>query len=79
MPVQEANKKTLWQKWKSVAERIGNFQGRIILGLMYFTVFAIPGIAVTLFKDYLSIKRKPARWIDRKKYFNTLEEAKEQW
>lgn len=77
--VQQPKKKTLWQKWKFIAEKIGNFQGRLILTVMYFTVFAIPGIVVTLTKDYLRIKKKQTIWIERKKFYNTMEEAKEQW
>ena len=76
---QEVKKKTLWQRWKYVAEKIGNFQGRVILTILYFTIFAIPGIVVTAFKDYLRIKKKPTAWTERKKFYNTMEEAKEQW
>ena len=76
--IQQPQKKTPWQRWKSIAEKIGNFQGRILLMIIYFTFFAIPGIVVTLTKDYLRIKKRPTTWTERKKFYNTMEEAKEQ-
>lgn len=48
----------LWVEWKSFAFRMGNFQGRLILLLFYFTILAPFGIINRLFRDPLYL-RKP--------------------
>lgn len=47
----------LWMKWKIFAFRIGNFQGRLILLLFYFTIVAPFGIINRFFKDPLHEKK----------------------
>jgi hypothetical protein len=42
--------------WKPIARKIGDFQARVILTLMYFTVFAPFAIAIRRFADPLAIK-----------------------
>lgn len=76
---QPAKKDSLYRKYMRVMGRVGDYQGRGILILFYFTIFAIPGIALAAFSDRLSIKRKPASWQDRTDHENTLERAREQW
>jgi hypothetical protein len=70
----------LWSKWKALAARIGNFQGRVILTVFYF-VFVTPlGVAVRLFSDPLHIKRHPGGtfWQRKAQPEATLEEARQQ-
>ena len=70
----------LWKKWLSVSEKFGNVISRIILTLLYFTIFAIPGIASRLFLDRLQTKaKKTTYWIDAKnKVPKSLEESRNQ-
>lgn len=67
-------------KWMFVAEKIGNIMSRLILTLIYFTIFAIPGISSRLFSDKLQIKKKMSTyWIDVKdKVPKDLEESRRQ-
>ncbi len=72
--------KELWLKWKSLATKIGNFQGRVILTLFYF-VFVTPlGLAVRLLSDPLQIKRPQSStfWQAKTLPEPTLEEARHQ-
>ncbi len=49
----------LWLGWKAFAFRMGNFQGRLILLLFYFTIVTPFGIINRFFRDPLCLK-KPA-------------------
>jgi len=62
------------------AEKIGNIMSRLILTLIYFTIFAIPGISSRLFSDKLQIKKKKSTyWSDVKdKVPKDLEEGRRQ-
>ena len=70
----------LWNKWLYVAEKIGNFTSRILLTVLYFTLFAILGILSRLFSDRLQIKeKKSSYWADAKdKVPKSLEESRDQ-
>jgi hypothetical protein len=50
----------LWQGWKRVARKIGDFNARVILTLFYFIFLAPFAIAIRTFTDPLSIKSKSA-------------------
>jgi len=56
------------------AKKVGNFQARVILTLLY-AIFVLPfGVLARLFSDPLRIKNRPVEWI------NTPEEAVDmQW
>jgi hypothetical protein len=56
--------KTLWVAWKRIAHRIGDFQARVLLTLIYFLLVLPFGLAIRLFSDPLKIKKRPAKWID---------------
>lgn len=47
--------KRLWEWWKKVARKIGNFQARLLLGLFYFLLLSPFSIVLTL-KDVLCLK-----------------------
>ena len=53
----------LWQKWKTVAQKIGDFQARLILGVFYFVLLAPFALVLKLFSDPLHLKIKNARWV----------------
>ena len=58
--------KKAWLGWKSFAHKLGNFQARVILTVLYFVVIAPFCLIVRLFSDPLSLKSKtPKGWIER--------------
>jgi len=73
--------KRLWNWWKPIAERIGNFQARIILSVFYF-IFVTPiALGVRLFSDPLKMKKSDqgSWWIPREARGNSIEEAERQF
>ncbi len=48
--------KRLWERWKRVGKRIGDFQARLLLSVFYYVVFAPFAIAVRWLSDPLAIK-----------------------
>jgi hypothetical protein len=48
----------IWQWWKQVAKRIGDFQARLILSLLYFVVIGPFALIVRLGADPLSLKHR---------------------
>lgn len=70
----------IWLKWKPFAEKVGNFQAKVILSVLYFIVFVIPGVIVTVFSDFLDIKGEKNRsWSPREVKIETLEDVRRQW
>jgi len=47
----------LWQQWRSLARKAGNFQARILLTVFYFTVAAPFGLGTRWFADPLHARR----------------------
>ena len=45
-----------WEGWKRVAKKIGNFQARVMLMILYFVVLAPLGIVFRWTVDPLGIK-----------------------
>ncbi len=58
------NLKKLWAAWKRIAHRIGDFQARVLLTVIYAVLVLPFGLAIRLFSDPLKIKKRPAEWID---------------
>jgi hypothetical protein len=58
------NLKTIWNAWKRLAHKIGNFQARVILTIIYAIAVLPFGLAVRLFSDPLRIKKRPTKWIE---------------
>ncbi len=56
--------KRVWQAWTRLAHKIGNFQARVLLTVLYAVLVLPFGIIVHLFADPLRIKKRPTRWID---------------
>ena len=48
----------LWQGWKRVARKIGDFNARVILTIFYFILLMPFALLVRLFTDPLEIKKK---------------------
>ena len=73
--------KRLWNWWKPIAEKIGNFQARIILSVFYF-IFVTPiALGVKLFSDPLKIKKseQSSWWLPRESKQTSVEEAQRQF
>ena len=56
--------KRLWAAWKRIARRIGDFQARLLLTLIYAVLVMPFGVVVRLFSDPLHVKKRPANWLD---------------
>jgi hypothetical protein len=55
--------KKLWQGWKRIARKIGDFQARIVLTIFYFIVLGPFALALRLGSDPLAIKAgTPRGW-----------------
>ena len=70
--------KQLWESWKRLAHRIGNFQARLLLTLLYAVVVFPFGVVVRLFADPLRIKQLPEAWLDHPESPATLEWSRRQ-
>ena len=57
--------KRLWDAWKLLAHKIGTFQARVLLTVLYVILVLPFGICMRLFADPLRIKKSPDRWLDR--------------
>lgn len=53
--------KKLWENWKNLAKKIGDFQARLILTVLYFVVVAPFALIVRFAADPLSIKPRAAQ------------------
>ena len=51
----------LWQGWKRVGKKIGDFQARLLLTVFYFVILAPFALGVRLWADPLGLKR-PGGW-----------------
>jgi hypothetical protein len=56
--------KALWSAWKRLAHKIGNFQARVLLTILYAIVILPFGLAARFCSDSLTIKNRPTKWID---------------
>jgi hypothetical protein len=69
--------KILWAVWKRVAHRVGNFQARVLLTLIY-AVFVPFGLMVRCFSDPLNTKKRPTSWLDHPQETTDLDWARHQ-
>lgn len=69
----------LWQAWKGIARKIGNFQARVLLTLFYAVLVLPFGVAVRLFADPLRIRRPSNKWLDRNRDGMDMPAARRQW
>jgi hypothetical protein len=66
--------KQFWAAWTRLAKKIGNFQARVMLTVLYAVALLPVGLLVRLLADPLRIKTLPTRWQDR-----TIESEDMQW
>jgi hypothetical protein len=55
----------IWEAWKKIAKKIGEFNSRVLLTLFYFIFIAPISIPIKI-KDPLGIKNKKQDWIPKK-------------
>jgi hypothetical protein len=67
-----------WETWKRLAHRIGTFQARVLLTVIYAIVVPPFAICVRLFSDPLRIKKAPAEWLPCKESAPDIESARKQ-
>ncbi len=69
-----------WPQWKSFGHFLGDWLGRVVLTIFYFTVFVPFGLGVRLFGDPLHIKKQPdEQWRPRETGDQTLEDILRQF
>lgn len=56
--------KSAWAAWKGIAHKIGNFQARVLLTVLYAVAVLPVGLIVRFFADPLRIKHPPTKWLD---------------
>ena len=67
----------IWEWWKPVGQAIGDFIGRVVLSLFYFTLFAPFGLGVRWFGDSLDLKgRSKSSWFERTTSESTIQDAR---
>ncbi len=71
--------KSLWEGWKKFSILFGTFMSRLVLTVIYFTVFFPWGVGVRLFSDPLDIKHQTNGWKSHPKSQSTLKEFLQQF
>ncbi len=71
--------KRIWEAWKRIAHKIGNFQARVLLTILYIILVFPFGLGVRLFADPLRIKKRGAGWVDHSSEPKSLDWARRQW
>jgi hypothetical protein len=69
-----------WHHWRAFGQFLGDWLGRVVLTIFYFTVFVPFGLGVRIFGDPLHIKSIPAQlWRSRSTGDQTLEDVLRQY
>jgi hypothetical protein len=73
--------RTLWARWKRFAQKVGDFQARLILTVIYFLILGPFGLVVGFLRDPLRVKHAPQTsiWVPREPEHASLESAKRQF
>lgn len=68
-----------WAGWKRFGQFMGDFIGRLVLTIFYFTIFLPFGAGIRLFGDRLDTKRQiTPGWQSRKTVDLTIEDSRRQ-
>lgn len=58
--------KRLWRLWQKFGRMLGDFIGRLILTIFYFTIFLPFGLITRLLRDPLTLRMPDSiRWAER--------------
>lgn len=68
--------KNLWESWKVIAAKIGDFQATIIFSILYFVLIVPTGIIASIFTDFMKVRDFPVwqDWEDSSGSINKLRE-----
>lgn len=55
--------KRIWQSWKKIAHKIGDFQARVLLTVIYALLILPFGLIIRFFSDPLRIRHRPTSWL----------------
>jgi hypothetical protein len=69
----------LWEACKGIARRIGDFQARVLLTVIYAVVVLPFGVFLRTFGDPLRIRRRPTKWVDIENKSEDLVRPWRQW
>ena len=72
--------KKAWAVWKKFGQFIGDFVGRVVLTVLYFTIVMPFGLGTRFFSDPLAMKRieTASFWHARPEVNDSLDEARRQ-
>ena len=70
--------KKLWAGYKRVARKIGDFQARVLLTIIYAVLVLPFGLVIRFFADSLHIKKQPTQWLDHPREVMNIEWARHQ-
>lgn len=67
----------IWAGWKRFGQFMGDFVGRLVLTIFYFTIFLPFGLGMRLLADRLDSKRKKSPvWKERTTLDLTLDDSR---
>lgn len=72
----------LWNAWKGFSHKMGNYQSRVLIAFLYFSVVLPFGLGVTLLADPLKVKRAygNSNWQPKESILKTsIDEARRQF
>jgi len=68
--------KNIWNKWKVLSKKIGNFQLGLFFSILYYVIITPVGLISSFFNDYFKVKNFP-KWEDWADNSSTLKKLKE--
>lgn len=70
----------LWDRWKKFARRLGEFQSRLLLTILYLILTGPVAMILRPFSDPLRLKtqKRDSYWLEREGAPSSLEEARRQ-
>jgi hypothetical protein len=72
--------RSLWERWKVIAEKIGHFQTKAILTLTYFVVVAPFALVVRISRDPLGLRGfDGSNWVPKGAVRHDLDIAHKQY
>ena len=70
-----------WDTWQRFGRLIGDFIGRVVLTVFYFTVLSPVGLGMPLLSDPLGLRGRgnPSHWLERETRDRALGDAQRQF
>lgn len=58
--------KNVWEKWKIISKKIGNFQLGLFFSILYYVIIVPVGLISSFLNDYFKVKGFPVweDWVD---------------